>query len=141
MIGATHVKAEAPEPETDAEPVLRALAADGPLALRPGALRSSWGGVRAAVKDRLPVAGLLPAEGFADRWVMAAKGGAFPGAPEPDAGAVLALTAFGARGFAHAPLLAEALVSALCNEPAPLSQDGLEAFHPARFLWRALKRS
>jgi len=141
LIGATHVKAPAPESPGDAEPVLRALAEDGPLALSPGVLRSSWGGVRAAVKDRLPVAGLLPAQGFAERWRAAAKGGPAPDAPEPGDGAVLALSAFGARGFAHAPLLAEALVSSLMNEPAPLERDGLEAFHPARFSWRALKRS
>ncbi|MEQ8433368.1 MAG: tRNA (5-methylaminomethyl-2-thiouridine)(34)-methyltransferase MnmD [Oceanicaulis sp.] len=145
LIGATHVKADAPETEAQAEPVLRALAEDGPLALAPGALRESWGGVRAALNDRLPAAGLLPADGFEDRWLAAARGAAggaaLPDAPEPDDGAVLTLTGLGARGFAHAPLLAEALVSALMNEPAPLARDGLEVLHPARFTWRALKRS
>ncbi|MEQ8403978.1 MAG: tRNA (5-methylaminomethyl-2-thiouridine)(34)-methyltransferase MnmD [Oceanicaulis sp.] len=141
LVGATHVKAEAPEPEAKAEPALRALAEGGPLALELGAMRDSWGGVRAAVKDRLPVAGLLPADGFSDRWAQAAKGGAQPEASELGDGAVLALTGLGARGFAHAPLLAEAIVSALCNEPAPLARDGLEALHPARFLWRDLKRA
>ncbi|MGX6646661.1 tRNA (5-methylaminomethyl-2-thiouridine)(34)-methyltransferase MnmD [Maricaulaceae bacterium MS644] len=145
LIGATHVKADAPEAEADAEPVLRALAEDGPLALTPGTLRKSWGGVRAALNDRLPAAGILAAEGFEDRWRAAARGAtggaAWPDAPEPDDGAVLTLTGLGARGFAHAPLLAEALVSALMNEPAPLARDGLETLHPARFTWRALKRS
>jgi tRNA 5-methylaminomethyl-2-thiouridine biosynthesis bifunctional protein len=140
MIGATHVKAGEPEPEETAEPALRALAEDGPLALSPGTLRRSWGGVRAAVKDRLPVAGLLPADGFAERWGAAARGGPAPQTREPAHGAVLVLTALGARGFAHAPLLAEALVSALCKEPAPLQRDGLEALHPGRLAWRALKR-
>ncbi len=141
LIGATHVKADAPEAESEAEPVLRALAGDGPLALTPGRLRESWGGVRAALNDRLPAAGLLAAEGFEDRWRAAARGAPFPDTPEPDDGAVMTLTGLGARGFAHAPLLAEALVSALMNEPAPLARDGLEALHPARFDWRALKRS
>jgi len=141
LIGATHVKAAAPEPPLEAEPALRTLAGDGPLALEPGAMRRSWGGVRAAVKDRLPVAGLLAADGFAARWAKAAKGGPWPEAPEPDTGAVLALTALGARGFAHAPVLAEAIASALCKEPAPLERNGLEALHPARFLWRDLKRT
>ena len=141
LIGATHVKAGAPEPESAAEPVLRALAEAGPLALAPGALRESWGGVRAALNDRLPAAGLLPVEGFENRWRTASKGAPWPQTPEPDNGAVLTLTGLGARGFAHAPLLAEALVSALMNEPAPLARDGLEALHPARFTWRALKRS
>jgi tRNA 5-methylaminomethyl-2-thiouridine biosynthesis bifunctional protein len=121
--------------------VLRALAEAGPLALAPGALRESWGGVRAALNDRLPAAGLLPVEGFENRWRTASKGAPWPQTPEPDNGAVLTLTGLGARGFAHAPLLAEALVSALMNEPAPLARDGLEALHPARFTWRALKRS
>lgn len=157
LIGATHVKADAPEGEADAEPVLRALAEDGPLALTPGILRMSWGGVRAALNDRLPAAGLLAADGFEDRWRAAARGAtggatggttggttggaASPDSPEPDDGAVLTLTGLGARGFAHAPLLAEALVSALMNEPAPLARDGLEVLHPTRFAWRALKRS
>ena len=140
LIGATHVKADAPEAQTEAEPVLRALAEDGPLALTPGALRESWGGVRAALNDRLPASGLLPADGFEDRWRAAARGAPFADTQEPDNGAVLALTGLGARGFAHAPLLAEALVSALMNEPAPLARDGLEVLHPARFAWRALKR-
>ena len=48
---------------------------------------------------------------------------------------------FGARGFAHAPLLAEALASDLCGEPSPLERAGREALHPARFAWRALKKS
>lgn len=140
LIGATHVKAAHPEPEAQAEPALRALAADGPLALKLGALRESWGGVRAAVKDRLPLAGLCPASGFAERWAAAARGGPPPETREPGDGAVLALTGLGARGFAHAPLLAEAIVSALCEEPAPLARDGLDTLHPARFLWRAMKR-
>ncbi len=50
------------------------------------------------------------------------------------------LTGFGARGFAHAPLLAEALASGLCGEPPPLERAGLMALHPARLLWRALRR-
>lgn len=140
LIGATHVKQDAPEAEAEAEKALRTLAETGPLAIEPGAMTDSWGGVRAAAKDRLPVAGLLPGSGFEDRWRAAARGGAAPSEPEPADGALLALTGFGARGFAHAPLLAEALASALSNEPAPLQRDGLEALHPARFSWRALKK-
>ncbi|MFW6412600.1 MAG: tRNA (5-methylaminomethyl-2-thiouridine)(34)-methyltransferase MnmD [Oceanicaulis sp.] len=141
LVGATHVKADSPESESEAEPALRALGAEGPLRLELGAMHESWGGVRAAVKDRLPVSGLVPRAGFAERWGAAARGGPWPDMAEPDTGGVIALTALGARGFAHAPLLAEAIVSALCKEPAPLARDGLEALHPARFLWRDLKRA
>ncbi|MCC5996784.1 MAG: hypothetical protein JJU18_10500, partial [Oceanicaulis sp.] len=76
-------------------------------------------------------------------WRAPARGGAqaLPPAGAGLSGRVMALTGLGARGFAHAPLLAEALASALCGEPAPLERAGLAALHPARFAWRALKRA
>ncbi|MFW6413630.1 MAG: tRNA (5-methylaminomethyl-2-thiouridine)(34)-methyltransferase MnmD [Oceanicaulis sp.] len=140
LVGATHVKGDNPGSDDEAEPHLRALAADGMPDLVLGARTSGWGGVRAATPDRLPVCGALPAGDFAEIWGCAARGG-----PAPERGSsaspVLVLGGFGARGFAHAPLLAEHLVSTLLGEPFALERAGAEALHPARFAWRALRRS
>lgn len=145
MLGATHDKGDDPGDAGRAEAALRALAQEGPagLAQALGPVRARWGGVRAAAPDRLPVIGPLPDETFSSVWAAHAQGRAAGSPPEPGAGLaarVFTLTGLGARGFAHAPLLAEALVSQLCGEPAPLERAALEALHPARLTWRALKR-
>lgn len=141
MVGATHVKRAEPDTDSEAEAALRLLAEDapgGPVTL--GARLSGWAGVRAAVADRLPLAGALAPQGFDEVWRGHAKGGPVPaGADLPPTG-LMVLGGFGARGFAHAPLLAEALVSAICNEPSPMERAGLASLHPARLLWRALRR-
>lgn len=51
------------------------------------------------------------------------------------------LTGFGARGLCSAPLIAEHLISALNNEPRPLSERVSQAIHPARFIVRDLIRN
>ncbi len=140
LVGATHVKGCDPGPAGSAQAALRQTVAEGPICLELGACTTVWGGARAAVADRLPVCGLSPDIGFEDRWRTAARSGGTPdGSPDSLGGPVM-LSAFGARGFAHAPLLAETLVSALCGEPPALQHDSLQALHPARFAWRALKR-
>ncbi|KAA5803928.1 tRNA (5-methylaminomethyl-2-thiouridine)(34)-methyltransferase MnmD [Alkalicaulis satelles] len=145
MAGATHDKGDDPGDPARAEALLRALAAEGPpgLAEALGPVNQSWAGVRAAAADRLPVTGPVASAGFDEIWRAWARG-AVRTAPEPGAGLsrrVMALSAFGARGFAHAPLLAEALASALGGEPAALERAGMEALHPARLAFRALRRS
>ncbi|WP_440958810.1 bifunctional tRNA (5-methylaminomethyl-2-thiouridine)(34)-methyltransferase MnmD/FAD-dependent 5-carboxymethylaminomethyl-2-thiouridine(34) oxidoreductase MnmC [Oceanicaulis sp. LC35] len=141
LIGATHEKSADPGAIEDAEEALRTLAEaapGGPIPL--GERQGSWSGVRAAVADRLPLVGALPPAGFETVWRSHAKGGPAPhDAPLAPSG-LFVLGGFGARGFAHAPLLAEALVSALCDEPAPLERAALASLHPARFAWRALRR-
>lgn len=103
----------------------------------------SWSGVRATTPDRLPVYGSLPPSEFSERWASSARGGPLPEATETeiDTPPHIVLSGFGSRGFAHAPLLAEALASDLCAEPSPLEQSGRQALHPARFAFRRLKRS
>ncbi len=146
MLGATHDKGDDPGDADRAEAALRSLAQEGPagLAQALGPVRAFWGGVRAAAPDRLPVIGPLPDETFASVWAPHAPGRAAAPRPAPGAGLsprLFTLTGLGARGFAHAPLLGEALASQMCGEPAPLERSALEALHPARFAWRTLKRS
>jgi tRNA 5-methylaminomethyl-2-thiouridine biosynthesis bifunctional protein len=150
LVGATHIKGADPQSPEQGEAELRQLLSDGPVTLPepPGVCVENWGGVRAALADRLPVVGLTPGEGFDAHWRDAARSGSPHGsqglAAEPPVsgvrGGVLMLGALGARGFAHAPLLAEHLAGVLCGEPPALEQDGLDALHPARLAWRALKR-
>ncbi|MGY6628412.1 MAG: FAD-dependent 5-carboxymethylaminomethyl-2-thiouridine(34) oxidoreductase MnmC [Oceanicaulis sp.] len=144
MLGATHDKGDDPGDPSRAEASLRVLAQEGPagLAQALGPVRARWGGVRAAAADRLPVIGPLPDQTFLRVWGRHAQSRA-AALPAPGAGLsprIFTLTGFGARGFAHAPLLAEALTSLMCGEPAPLERAALETLHPARFAWRALKR-
>ncbi len=141
LIGATHVKSEDAGDVQEAEAELRSQARSapgGPIPL--GACYESWSGVRAAVADRLPLVGGLPPTGFDEAWRSHAKGGPVPQDMTLAPSSLFVLGGFGARGFAHAPLLAEALVSALCNEPGPLERAGLARLHPARFAWRRLRR-
>ncbi len=144
LLGATHEKGGDPGDPRAAEQRLRgALAAVAPgAAARLGAARAHWGGVRAALNDRLPVCGPAMSAAFDARWAQYARGGAAPaGSASEDVRAGLAvLTGFGARGFAHAPLLAEALASDLLGEPCALGASGREALHPSRFRLRALRR-
>lgn len=150
LLGATHDKGARAGLPQDAEAALRTSLAQAPLTLSdaPGPCVEHWSGVRAALGDRRPVAGRLPGPAYDARWRPAARAGseAFAGAADADASGdgleagLIMLGALGARGFAHAPLLAEHIAGALCGEPPALEQDGLDALHPARFAWRALKR-
>ncbi|WP_421788277.1 tRNA (5-methylaminomethyl-2-thiouridine)(34)-methyltransferase MnmD [Hyphobacterium sp.] len=141
LIGATHEKGEAPGNEAAAIVRLRSdLEQRGPdIAASLSGEGDSWSGVRATAPDRLPAAGTLPDARFDTIWRDAARGGRWPEIAEQPAPGVM-LSGLGSRGFAHAPLLAEALASDLCGEPSPLEQAGREALHPARFRWRALRR-
>lgn len=144
LAGATHKKGGEPGPADAAVDTLRAALAERLPAFEAslGALKSSWSGVRAAFPDRLPAAGGVPGDGFEAVWREAARGGAMPQAGPSGLRAGLAvLGGFGARGFAHAPLLAEALVSDLFAEPSALEREGRQVLHPARFAFRALRRS
>jgi tRNA 5-methylaminomethyl-2-thiouridine biosynthesis bifunctional protein len=140
LVGATHVKSTDPGDPERAEQELRRGVEDGPVRLELGARTRHWGGVRAAVADRLPLCGASPDERFAERWRTHARRGSAPDGSAEGLGGPIVLGAFGARGFAHAPLLAEQIVSALHGEPFALEQVGLQALHPARFAWRKLKR-
>lgn len=146
LVGATH------DPVMDAAPPApdparaAALAAEANARLpavkidpRP---RDIWTGVRAATADRLPCAGPLPdVDAYCAAWAAAAKSGrAAEDARRAFAPGLYALTGLGSRGFAHAPLLAQALAAEICGEPSPLEASARRALHPARFLWRSLKR-
>mgnify|MGYP003671034248 CR=1 FL=1 len=143
LIGATHEKGRDPGNADEAAGRLLAdLKERQPeLALGLSCPLQHWSGIRATTPDRLPVYGAIPGAGFEAHWRSWAKGGPLPGtSPETSGCPAICLTGFGSRGFAHAPLLAEALASDLCGEPSPLERAGREAFHPARFAIRRLKR-
>ncbi|WP_420434415.1 tRNA (5-methylaminomethyl-2-thiouridine)(34)-methyltransferase MnmD [Hyphobacterium sp.] len=142
LLGATHEKGADPGP---AEAAIKALRADlekrcPETAARLGGVGSSWAGVRATTPDRLPVAGSLPGPKFDTIWRAAARGAPQPVNVTTEDSPQIVLSGFGSRGFAHAPLMAEALASDLCGEPSPLESAGRAAMHPARFRFRALKR-
>lgn len=100
-----------------------------------------WTGIRATTPDRLPVMGAMPDWEFGSHWQRWALGGELPEADHNSSGwQNIILSGLGSRGFAHAPLLAEALASDLCGEPSPVERIGREALHPARFTIRHLKR-
>lgn len=144
LVGATHEKSADPgEADEAAVRLLSDLQARAPcIADGVSGTPQHWSGVRATTPDRLPVSGSLPEYGFEDHWRAWARGGPMANANDPKAARpAIALTGMGSRGFAHAPLLAEALASDLCGEPSPLERAGREAFHPARFAIRAMKRS
>ncbi|HSN21527.1 MAG TPA: bifunctional tRNA (5-methylaminomethyl-2-thiouridine)(34)-methyltransferase MnmD/FAD-dependent 5-carboxymethylaminomethyl-2-thiouridine(34) oxidoreductase MnmC [Usitatibacter sp.] len=74
-----------------------------------GALEG-WTGFRTTVPDRLPVAGATAVDG------------------------IHTLTGLGSRGLLWGPLAAEAIASALEDEPLPLARDHAGAISPLRFL-------
>ena len=139
LLGATHLRGADPGPPDKAEAQLRAaLAERAPQAAAAlGPAREVWSGIRAAVRDRLPVLGPVPAPGPAPA-TSAAPAGA--GAQPEVLPGLYVLSGFGARGFAHAPLLAEALVSDLCGEPAALERSARAALDPGRFITRQARR-
>ncbi|MFC2925695.1 tRNA (5-methylaminomethyl-2-thiouridine)(34)-methyltransferase MnmD [Hyphobacterium vulgare] len=143
LVGATHERYSDARTNEDAEAELRAGAREFVPNVHAalGKVNTVWGEARAATNDRLPVAGALPGPFYGQVWGEAARGGAVPDAAADGMERRMAvLSGLGARGFAHAPLLAEALASDLCGEPSPLERAGRETLHPARFAWRALKK-
>ena len=143
LVGATHLRGrDSGEPSEACDALANALAERLPeIARTLGQGQSGWGGVRAAFADRLPAAGGVAGPHFDDIFIDHARGCPLPEGRAPGFQPGLAvLGGFGARGFAHAPLLAEALASDLCGDPSPLELAGRQALHPARFALRALRR-
>lgn len=103
---------------------LAALAPDLAERLDLESLRSR-ASLRAATPDRAPIAGALP---DAALW------------PTPGARGLYILGGLGARGLTLAPLLGEAIVSLMFDEPQALSAPALDAIDPARFLRRRSRR-
>ncbi len=141
LVGATHIKGPDPGSSEVAESALRKTAHTGPVAIPVGACVQMWGGVRAAVADRLPVCGRTPDSSFEEHWRSTARRGGVHDGSDLGLDGPIMLGALGARGFAHAPLLAEQIVSELCGEPPALERGGIQVLHPARLAWRRLKRA
>ncbi|WP_019960961.1 tRNA (5-methylaminomethyl-2-thiouridine)(34)-methyltransferase MnmD [Woodsholea maritima] len=104
----------------------------------------AWRAIRAATPDHLPLLGPVVGEGYNEAWRAFAQGQAIHKAQSShDEGmcqGLIQLGALGSRGFAHAPLMAEAILAYLCDEPDVLSPSSAISIHTARFSWRALKR-
>jgi len=115
LVGATHVRGEHVLPDDEAEAGFRAAMAERLPGVALGPVKERWGAVRAATPDRLPILGQVR-----------------PG--------VSVLGGLGSRGFAHAPLLADALVSELTGGGAVLEQAGLETLAPSRFAERRARK-
>lgn len=97
--------------------------------------------LRATTPDRLPYLGPAPVEAdFRAQFADLAVGGAAGTAPARLHDGLSVFGGLGSRGLSWAPLLAEALASAVCGEPGALERGAAEALHPARALVRALKR-
>ena len=145
MLGTTHVRGEDAGPIGDAIEGLRAdLALHRPeIAAGLGAeVLQTWSAIRAVTSDQLPASGPLASDEFAARWRQYSTGRMpriKPGPPGPCRQYIL--SGFGSRGFAHAPLLAEALAGDLTGEPGALERAGRECLQSTRFAWRRLKRS
>jgi tRNA 5-methylaminomethyl-2-thiouridine biosynthesis bifunctional protein len=97
--------------------------------------------VRATTTDHLAILGGAP---DMDHYVTAYEGlrqgkrGPYPAARYRPG--LYVLTGLGARGFLTAPLLAEALAAQVTGLPSPVERAALDAFHPARFWVREIKR-
>ncbi|WP_417478073.1 tRNA (5-methylaminomethyl-2-thiouridine)(34)-methyltransferase MnmD [Maricaulis sp.] len=145
LLGTTHVRGAEAGPLEEAIEGLRAdLAVHCPqIAVGLGAeVLQTWSGVRAVTSDQLPVSGPLVSDEFTARWRQYSTGRTpriKPGPPGPCRQYIL--SGFGSRGFAHAPLLAEALAGDLSGEPGALERAGRECLQSTRFAWRRLKRS
>lgn len=125
LMGATHEKNILMSQE-DAEAYLRdqVRKLTGLESASIGQSGQVWQGWRASYNDRLPVMGPVP-----DQTEEGYQSGLF------------VLGGLGARGFAHAPLLAEALVSQYLGEPSPLERSAQGFLEVNRFRLRALRRS
>jgi tRNA 5-methylaminomethyl-2-thiouridine biosynthesis bifunctional protein len=115
---------------------------DGALrALCPETLRGR-AELRCASPDYLPAAGAVPeSQAFRERYRELARNARrlIPLRAPLIPGLYLS-TAHGSRGLTSAPLAAEIIASAACDEPPPLPRALLRALAPARFLVRALVR-
>ncbi|MBI5939547.1 MAG: tRNA (5-methylaminomethyl-2-thiouridine)(34)-methyltransferase MnmD [Caulobacterales bacterium] len=121
LFGATFDRDNADETPLDADDArnlaLLAQTLPGLAAKIAGRPLSSRAGVRAATRDRLPLAGAAPGrEG------------------------VFILAGLGSRGLCTAPLLAEHLVALALDAPSPLPVEVAAQVDPARFAERARRR-
>ncbi len=104
------------------------------------------GKARAATRlgspDHQPVVGALhDFNALKKHYHMLGVGKPLTSAPVLPESAVSTLTCLGSRGLTTAPLMAEILVSSLCKEPLPLSNDLLNAVNTSRFMTREAIRS
>ncbi|MFD3352122.1 bifunctional tRNA (5-methylaminomethyl-2-thiouridine)(34)-methyltransferase MnmD/FAD-dependent 5-carboxymethylaminomethyl-2-thiouridine(34) oxidoreductase MnmC [Alteromonas macleodii] len=104
------------------------------------------GKARAATRlgspDHQPVVGALHNfDSLKEHYTMLGVGKPMTSAPVLPSSVVSTLTCLGSRGLTTAPLMAEVLVSSLCKEPLPLSNDLLNAVNTSRFMTREAIRS
>ena len=104
------------------------------------------GKARAATRlgspDHQPVVGALHNfDSLKEHYTMLGVGKPLTRAPVLPESVVSTLTCLGSRGLTTAPLMAEILVSSLCKEPLPLSNDLLNAVNTSRFMTREAIRS
>ncbi|MCS5576307.1 MAG: bifunctional tRNA (5-methylaminomethyl-2-thiouridine)(34)-methyltransferase MnmD/FAD-dependent 5-carboxymethylaminomethyl-2-thiouridine(34) oxidoreductase MnmC [Alteromonas macleodii] len=104
------------------------------------------GKARAATRlgspDHQPVVGALHNfDSLKEHYTMLGVGKPLTSAPVLPSSVVSTLTCLGSRGLTTAPLMAEVLVSSLCKEPLPLSNDLLNAVNTSRFMTREAIRS
>lgn len=104
------------------------------------------GQARAATRlgspDHQPVVGALhDFNALKKHYDMLGVGKPLTSAPVLPNSLVSTLTCLGSRGLTTAPLMAEVLVSSLCKEPLPLSNDLLNAVNTSRFMTREAIRS
>ena len=104
------------------------------------------GKARAATRlgspDHQPVVGALHNfDVIKSQFAMLSVGKPLTSAPLLPNSVVSTLTCLGSRGLTTAPLMAEVLVSSLCKEPLPLSNDLLNAVNTSRFMTREMIRS
>ncbi|AFT95924.1 fused 5-methylaminomethyl-2-thiouridine-forming enzyme methyltransferase and FAD-dependent demodification [Alteromonas macleodii str. 'Balearic Sea AD45'] len=104
------------------------------------------GKARAATRlgspDHQPVVGALHNfDSLKEHYTMLGVGKPLTSAPVLPTSIVSTLTCLGSRGLTTAPLMAEVLVSSLCKEPLPLSNDLLNAVNTSRFMTREAIRS
>ncbi|APD94543.1 methyltransferase [Alteromonas mediterranea] len=92
--------------------------------------------------DHQPVVGALhDFNALKKHYDMLGVGKPLTSAPVLPESVVSTLTCLGSRGLTTAPLMAEVLVSSLCKEPLPLSNDLLNAVNTSRFMTREAIRS
>ncbi|GFD84387.1 tRNA 5-methylaminomethyl-2-thiouridine biosynthesis bifunctional protein MnmC [Alteromonas sp. KUL150] len=104
------------------------------------------GKARAATRlgspDHQPVVGALhDFDSLKEDYAMLGVGKPLNASPVLPNSVVSTLTCLGSRGLTTAPLMAEVLVSSLCKEPLPLSNDLLNAVNTSRFMTREAIRS
>lgn len=106
LLGATHDRGKPDRPpQTRARDDAQNIAGFEAMNGAPGAVQSARASVRVTTQDTFPIAGEVA-----------------PG--------LHVMTGLGGRGFVHAPLIAEALVSALCNDPLPVAKGIMTRLSP-----------